>query len=79
MASFVLITMVRPFSVFDEHGRIISTNQRRLVIPFDDDGAHRAASMIVVQAMDGLPPGFAHVATHIVPGEVVSDDLDQQH
>jgi len=35
--------------------------------------------MIVVQAMDGLPPGFAHVATHIVPGEVVSDDLDQQH
>jgi hypothetical protein len=70
--------MGRPFDVFDLNGRLISSDQRTFVIPFDDDGAHEARQEIRVMALGGLPPGFAHIATHVVPGEVVSDaDIDQ--
>jgi hypothetical protein len=69
--------MGRPFSVFDLNGRLVSQSQQTFVIPFDDDGAHDARQEISVTALGGLPPGFAHVATHVVPGEVVPSDLDQ--
>jgi hypothetical protein len=74
MPSFVHIRLSRPYSVFTRNGRLVLEGQRDLVIPFDDDGAYAACAGVIVLARDGLPPGFAHIATHIVPGEVVTDD-----
>jgi len=77
MSSFLLITMGRPFDVFDENGRLVSQGQRRLVVPFDDDGAFAAFSEAAIVPHRGLPPGFAHIATHVVEGEVIPDGVDQ--
>ena len=77
MPSFVHIRLGRPLSVFTRNGRLILEGERDIFIPFDDDSAIYARQEIVVQALGGLPPGFAHVATHIVPGEVVTDVVDQ--
>jgi hypothetical protein len=74
MPSFVHIRLGRPLSVFTRNGRLILENERDIYIPFDDGGAHLAIQEMVVAAQDGLPSGFAHVATHIVPGEVVIDN-----
>jgi hypothetical protein len=74
MPSFVHIRLSRPYSVFTRNGRLILTGEQDIYIPFDDpDNAMTARQGISVMALNGLPPGFAHVATHIVPGEVVTE------
>lgn len=78
MPSFVHIRLGRPFSVFTRNGRLILEGERDIYIPFDDDSAHHARQEIVMLALGGLPPGFAHVATHVVPGEVVTEDGTQE-
>lgn len=79
MSSYVRITTGRPLSVFDKSGRLLSSTGLEIIIPFDDDGAWDARQEVLVQAIGGLPPGFAHIATHIVQGELVTDDdLDLQ-
>lgn len=78
MSSYIHIRLGRPLSVFTRNGRLILENERDIFIPFnDDDSAQYAWQEMVVQILGGLPPGFAHVATHVVPGEVIPDGVDQ--
>lgn len=66
--------MGRPFSVFDKDGRRIEVPGAKIIIPFDNESAHAARQEIFVNSYDGLPPGFARIALHLVAGEVVTDD-----
>ena len=74
MASHICINLGLPFDVLDQGGHPLARAAIKLIIPFDDDGAHEARQRIVVQALDGLPPGFHRTAFTTVAGEVVRDD-----